>query len=213
MRVVVAGGVAAALAIVALGCSRSEGDGGRVGQLDDEDRSQIIVRGGSAIFDDGTGTKAKPWKSGNPTNPNDKKKWQPDQDKGAPVSAYAVTVQQPAGAPGTPSTPCPTLALLGQTVILEYTTDKSTNPPTVEQFTFSIVVSPKGKAEPMLSSTVGLDQSPTIPSQLTYMPQTGWLSKVTIGGTDPAAPSESCSFDDPSTSSTAKAIVAIKPLK
>jgi len=211
--VAIAGAVAVGCAAIAAGCSSFSGQ--RVKPFDDEDRSQIIVRGGSAIFDDGTGSNARPWKGGNPNNPRDKKKWQPDQPGGAKVSAYAVTVQQPPNAAGTPSTPCPTLPLVGQVVTLEYTVDPNVVPPKTEQFTFSIVTAnnPSGKPEPLLSSSVDLDQSSSTPSQLTYDPNMGWLSKVTIGGSDPSAPSQSCSFDNPNSTSTPKAVVAIQPLK
>jgi hypothetical protein len=209
-RIATVAGIAAALGGILIGCTRS----GKVATLDDEDRSQIIVRGGSAIFDDGSGANAHGWMPGNPGNPRDKKQWQPNQPNGASVSSYAVTVQLPANAVGNPSTPCPTLPLVGKLVTVEYTLYTPPTPPAPLQFTFSFVqVNPSGKMGPLLASTVDLDATSTA-SQLIYDQQEGWISKVTVAaGANQGDPSQSCSFDDPKIASTAKAVIVLQPLR
>lgn len=198
-RVCVAGAIAVALGGILVGCTA------KGVKILDDDRSQIIVRGGSAIFEDGTGSKASDWGPGNPHDPNDRKKWRSTQANGAPVNTYGVTVQRPAQAPGQPSNPCPAVPFEGSLVTIDYTINGRT-----EHFTFSIDTSgSSGRGEPLLTSTVDLDQSPSNKSQLTYQPAGGgWISQVTV--TD-GSQSQSCSFADPSGGSTTKAIITIQP--
>jgi hypothetical protein len=87
-------------------------------------------------------------------------------------------------------------------------------PPAVERFTVTIVqVNPSGKTGPLLTSTADLEPSSSNSAELVYQPNVGWVSKIRIGGVNAGDPYQTCYFDEPSTPSSPKAVITIRPLR
>ncbi len=170
-------------------------------QADDEDRPQIIVRGGSVTIDDGDASLTKPWKKG-----GSKKDWRPDQAKGAPVRYFAVMVQN-AGTTGSPSAPCPAVGMIATSVAIEY---RKTVGDQTEVNQIQVGLAPTGKAEPLITSTVDLEPQAANAAELVYNPNGGGISKVTIAGMPGSTSNQACFFD---AGSAVKPVITIQPLK
>src|SRR4051812_17138198 len=107
----------AAVAVVSAGLIALGAFAVSVFQNGDQDRGPIIVRGGSIRMENGEGNNGKKWKEN-----GNKKSWRSDHSHGAAAVSFTVGVSQATG-PAAPSSPCPSMAMTGTKVVIEYTTD------------------------------------------------------------------------------------------
>jgi hypothetical protein len=164
----------------------------------DEDRPPIVVRSGSIKVDGGESNSAnwKPWKQ----KGADKKQWLPDHGNGASATNFSVTIANANGA-SAPSSPCPSLPMVGTKVMVEYTTDGGAKSQLV------VDLDPQGsKLIPQVTAPLDMTQNPgsgNTPDQIVYDPGAGFISNVTVsdGGAQ-----QMCGFAKP-----ASAVITIKP--
>jgi hypothetical protein len=164
----------------------------------DEDRPPIVVRDGSVKIDGGeaNSTNWKPWKQH-----GSKKQWQPDHGNGASTANYSVTIANANGA-AAPSSPCPSLPIVGTKVTVEYTTDAGAK----SQVVVSLDTS-GSKRIPQVDAQADMTQNAgtgNTPDQIVYDPGAGSISNVTVS--NDTGGQQMCGFVKP-----ASAVITIKP--
>jgi hypothetical protein len=168
-------------------------------RADDEDRPPIIVRSGSVLMDGGDSGNWKPWKQN-----GSKKQWKPDHGGGGSVKSFSVTVANATGN-AAPSSPCPTLPMLADKVVVEYTTSGGEK----SQVTISIITS-GSKKEPLVDAPADMTQVPgsgSTPDQIIYDPGAGYISNVTVTN---GSAQQLCGYEKP-TSGPGSAHITVKP--
>jgi hypothetical protein len=164
----------------------------------DEDRPPIIVRSGSVKIDGGeaNSTNWKPWKAH-----GSNKQWRPDHDKGGSTANYSVTITNSNG-PAAPSSPCPSLPLVGTKVSVEYTTDAGVKSEVVIGLDTS-----GSKRIPQVDAPADMTHaagSGNTPDAIVYNPGPGFISNVTVS--NDGGGQQMCGFVKP-----AAAVIRIKP--